>query len=198
MRRPSGFRKARARAARGSLREKDLAWTESQTIHQRINRQASRVAPQTGPAQHLGSDGPCRLLEVCGAAKNRRREAWVVRAQRKQFLSAAGTGQAERGGVEDRQEVTRARAPGIPSVGGQSIAHRTWCQITAPALRRGVPRCLSCRADKASPPADGALISESVLATSEQGRTGLERPGKGEWPLSPMRRRRYKRRRSPP
>src|SRR5258708_19945389 len=89
MRRPRGFRKARDRAARCSLREKNLAWTESQAVHQGNNREASRVASRTGPAQYLGSDAPCRVLEVCRSAKNRRREAWLVRAQRKQFLREA-------------------------------------------------------------------------------------------------------------
>src|SRR6266403_248332 len=102
MRRPGGFRKARARAARRSLREKNLAWTESQAVHQGNNRQASRVASRTGPAQHLGSDAACRVLEVCRAAKNRWREAWLVRAQRKQFLLKTRKGQVERGGVERR------------------------------------------------------------------------------------------------
>src|SRR2546422_3944679 len=75
MRRPGGFRKARARAARRSLREKNLAWTESQAVHQGNYREASRLASRTRPAQHLGSDAACRVLEVCRAAKNRRREA---------------------------------------------------------------------------------------------------------------------------
>src|SRR6267143_3953304 len=97
---PRGFRKPGARAAGRSLREKNLAWTEPQTIHQGSNRQASRLAPGNGPSQHLGSDAACRVLEVCGAAKNRRREARLVRAQRKQLFYAAGSGQVERSGVE--------------------------------------------------------------------------------------------------
>src|SRR5712664_965070 len=100
MRRPRGFRKARTRPARGSLREKDLARTESQTIPQGSNRKASRVASRTGPAQHLGSDAARSILEIRRAAKNRRREAGLVCAERKQFFRAAGERPAERNCME--------------------------------------------------------------------------------------------------
>src|SRR6266699_5402818 len=95
LRRPRGFPKAGARAARRSLREKDLAWTEYQTIHQRNKCEASRVASRTGPPQHLGRDAPCGVLEVRRAAKNRRREARFFRAEGQQFLYQARTRQLE-------------------------------------------------------------------------------------------------------
>src|SRR5438105_4521247 len=50
MRRPGGFRKARARAAQRRLRKKDLAWTEPQAIHQGSNGKASCVAPGANTA----------------------------------------------------------------------------------------------------------------------------------------------------
>src|SRR6267143_659965 len=99
MRRPRGFRKARARAARRSLREKNLAWTESHAVHQGNNREASRLASRTGPAQHLGGDAACRVLEVCPAAKDGWREARFFRAEGQQFLYKARTRPFERGGV---------------------------------------------------------------------------------------------------
>src|SRR6266481_769933 len=197
MRRPRGFRNARARAARCSLREKNLAWTESQAVHQGNNREASRVASQTGPAQYLGSDAPCRVLEVCRAAKNRRREAWLVRAQRKQFLRKARKRQVERGRLERRQEVAGARTPGHACYGGESIAHRAGRETIASTLRRSVSRYLSCRTDTAASSADGALISVSVVAVTEQERTCPARPEKGELLRSPTHQPRDTRRRSP-
>src|SRR5713226_7322048 len=100
MRRPRGFRKACARAARGSLREKDLAWAESQTIPRGSDRKASRVASRTGPAQHLGSDAARSILEVRRAAADRRREAGLVCAEGQQFFRAAGERPAERNCME--------------------------------------------------------------------------------------------------
>src|SRR6266436_1320085 len=76
-----GIRKACARAARRSLREKNLAWSQSQAIPQGSDRQASRLASRTGPPQHLGGDAPCRVLEVCRAAQDRRRQARLLRAE---------------------------------------------------------------------------------------------------------------------
>src|SRR6266436_6848900 len=152
-----GFRKPRARASRRSLRKKDLAWTEPQAIHQGRHCEASRMAPRTGPAQHLGSDAPWGVLEVCRAAENRRRKARVVRPERKQFLPAAGTRQAERSRVAGRQEVARARASGLASDGGGSIANAARVEIPETALRRGVSRHLSRRPDTPAPPFDGAL-----------------------------------------
>src|SRR5258708_23808215 len=99
-----GFRKACARAARRSLREKDLAWTEPQAVHQGSVREASRMAPWTRPAQHLGSDAPCGVLEVRGAAKNRRREAWRIRAEGQQFFCAARERQVERSCLQRAQK----------------------------------------------------------------------------------------------
>src|SRR5258708_26656146 len=95
-----GFRKACARAARRSLREKDVAWTEPQAVNQGSVGEASRMAPRTRSAQHLGSDAPCRVLEVRRAATNRWREAWCFRAEGQQFFYEARRGQAERGSLE--------------------------------------------------------------------------------------------------
>src|SRR6266436_1524757 len=100
-----GFGKACSRTARRSLREKDLAWTEPQAVHQRSVGEASRMAPRTRPAQHLGSDAPCRVLEIRRAATNRWREAWCVRAEGQQFFCAARERQLERSGLERGQKV---------------------------------------------------------------------------------------------
>src|SRR6267154_5325282 len=79
-RRAHGFRKASAHAARRRLRKEDLAWTEPQAIHQGSQPKAGSLAPRAGPAQHLGSDAPRRVLEIRGAPKNRRKEARLIRA----------------------------------------------------------------------------------------------------------------------
>src|ERR1700687_1286745 len=63
-----------ARIPGRSLWEKDLAWTESQTIHTRCDRTAGGLASRPGPSQYLGSNTPCSVLEIRGAAKDRRRK----------------------------------------------------------------------------------------------------------------------------
>src|SRR5260370_28234586 len=124
------------------------------------------MAPRTGPAQHLGSDAPWGVMEGCRAAENRRRKGRVVRPERKQFLPAAGTRQAERSRVAGRQEVARARASGLASDGGGSIANAARVEIPETALRRGVSRHLSRPPYTPSPPLDAALISEPVFAAT--------------------------------
>src|SRR5258708_3137489 len=145
------------------------------------------MAPRIRPAQHLGGDAPCRVLEICAAAKNRRREARLFRAERQQFFCQARKRQVERGGLERGQEIIGARAPRLARGDRQTIAHVAWVKIRGTTLRYRVPRYLSCRTDSPAPPPDGALTRISVLAGTGQERACREHPERVEWQRSPLR-----------
>src|SRR5882724_9566752 len=129
-----------------------------------IDGAAGSLAPWFGPPQYLGSDAACRVLEICSATEDRRRQTRLVCAEREQFFLASRKGQAPRGGMGRGQEVARARTSGLAGSSGASAAHIAWSKIHAAVLRHGVPRHLSRRPNPPAPAVNGALIKLSVFA----------------------------------
>lgn len=62
---------------------------------------AEEAAWRPGPGRHniSGSSAPCGVLEVCRAAKDRRRKARLLHSAGQQFLSKTRTRQVERRGL---------------------------------------------------------------------------------------------------
>jgi len=90
---------------------------------------------------------------------------------KKQFLRKTRRGKLNEAAWRADKKLLEREHRALHGAVGRVLPHGSGCKISAPALRRGRSRYLSCRADTASPPADGALISVSAFAGTGQERT---------------------------
>src|SRR5258707_7763129 len=112
----------RSYADRPGLRKVRVARSKSQAIDTRPHRKPGSLATWTQPPQHLGGNTARRVLEVCGAAKARRRKAGLIHTEGQQFFPAAGRRKAQRSRLARRQRAARTRAPRATRSGCTSVA----------------------------------------------------------------------------
>src|SRR6266404_484253 len=127
-----------------------MAWSKSEAVSPRSDREAGSMAPCAWPAQHLGNRAARRVLEIRRTAKNRGRQARFFCIEGQQFFCETGAWREYRSGVDRRQTAARARAPRIAACNRKAPWNIAMGETVAKTVGRSISRYLPCRSDTAA------------------------------------------------
>jgi len=145
------------------------------------------MAPRIRPAQHLGGDAPCRVLEICAAAKNRRREARLFRAERQQFFARPEKGKLNEAAWNADKKLLEREHRALRVAIAKLLRTSRGSKFVAQLYGIAFHDIYHAGQIRLPPPPDGALTRISVLAGTGQERACREHPERVEWQRSPLR-----------